>query len=121
MSSIKHLVKMFHYIDLPGEQNYKVPVKPHGWPKNPSISLNSLSVRRDEFSPLPILRNISLSIPAMEKVGIFGRGTSGIYSLFPSIMRRVQPILNEDHARGTIKIDGVDINHLGRKCNPLPI
>lgn len=56
-----------------------------------------------------------MNIQARERVAIFGRGTSGIYSIFPAIMKQVKPIMNINAVLGTIKVGGIDIAHIGKK------
>lgn len=56
-----------------------------------------------------VLKNVSLSIKAGEKIGVCGRTGSGKTSLIMSLFRMI------DFEGGSIRVDGVDISTLPRK------
>ncbi|KAF7719382.1 Uncharacterized protein PECH_004876 [Penicillium ucsense] len=89
--------------DQPGEDQLIAP----SWPSKGAVSFQSVSAayRPNE----PILRDISLSVEAGEKIGICGRTGSGKTSMIMSIFRML------DLTQGTIYIDGVDVSTLSRR------
>ena len=108
--------KIFDYIEMKPEENYDLPGKPKDWPRIPEVKINRLSVRRTKGSVHRSLKDISLIVKPKERVLIFGRGTSGVYSIFPSIMKQSLPIVNFDGVLGNITINDVDIAYIGKKC-----
>ncbi|KAJ5091867.1 hypothetical protein NUU61_006737 [Penicillium alfredii] len=89
--------------DQPGEDDDVPP----NWPSSGAVSFHSASAayRPDE----PVLDDVSISIPAGEKVGICGRTGSGKTSMIMSIFRMIEL------TSGTITVDGVDITRLPRR------
>merc|ERR1711871_1141551 len=83
------------------------------WPKSGGIEINDLSMRYREGLPL-VLKGLKASIKGGSRVGIVGRTGCGKSSLMLSLLRLVEPELNEKGG-GPIKIDGVDTSHV-----PLP-
>lgn len=59
---------------------------------------------------------MNFKIDHVQRVSFFGRGTSGIYSIFPAITRMIKPTKNIDGTIGDIKIGGININNIGRRC-----
>ena len=72
------------------------------WPRTGLIEFNKYSMRYRPGLPL-VLRDLSLTIAAGEKVGIVGRTGSGKSSMLTALFRLVEG------AGGQIKIDGADI------------
>jgi ABC-type multidrug transport system fused ATPase/permease subunit len=70
------------------------------------IQVNDLVVR---YAPDldPVLKGLTFTIKAMEKVGIVGRTASGKSTLALSFFRFVEP------SEGNIVIDGIDICDIG--------
>ncbi|KAL2157845.1 hypothetical protein VTH06DRAFT_4897 [Thermothelomyces fergusii] len=89
--------------DLPEENQQPPP----GWPSAGAIEFDKLSAsyNRDEL----VLKDITLSIKAGEKIGICGRTGSGKTSLIMTLFRLV------DMQGGSISVDGVDISTLPRQ------
>ncbi|KAI8969939.1 hypothetical protein BDF20DRAFT_915834 [Mycotypha africana] len=79
---------------------------PSEWPTEGHIEVKELEVR---YAPEldPVLKSLSFTIKAKEKVGIVGRTGSGKSTLALSFFRFVEP------SEGTIFIDGVDICKIG--------
>ena len=95
---------------LPGSKLLRVAPSPKsdgslmksGWPWSGGIEIKNVSMRYNEVSP-PVLKNLSLSIPAGTTLGIVGRTGSGKSSLLLLLFR-----LFEIEGDGSIEIDGVD-------------
>ncbi|KAJ8030792.1 hypothetical protein HOLleu_27302 [Holothuria leucospilota] len=75
------------------------------WPQKGAIEFEDISLRYSEDGPL-VLKGITMSISAREKIGIVGRTGAGKSSLTAALMRLVEPL-------GTIKIDGIRLGDLG--------
>ncbi|TVY51453.1 ABC transporter FUM19 [Lachnellula cervina] len=80
---------------------------PTDWPAHGSITLKDLSASY-ESSAEPVLKEISLSVNAGEKVAICGRTGSGKSSLIAALLRIVEI------DSGTMSIDGIDISTIPR-------
>lgn len=78
----------------------------YAWPRQGAIEFNNVKMRYREGLPL-VLKGISLSIKAQEKVGIVGRTGSGKSSIGVVLFRLVEL------AGGSIEIDGQDISQIG--------
>ncbi len=101
--------RMAEYAALEPEQHKKeIPENLQSWPAHGEIRLNELTVSYAE-GLAPVLKGVSLSIPARSKVGIIGRTGSGKSSLFLALTRIV-PL-----DKNMIFIDGVDIAELPLK------
>ncbi|TVY94269.1 ABC transporter, partial [Lachnellula willkommii] len=88
---------------LPGEKD----TPPPSWPARGAIEFQNLTA---EYKPgEPVLKNVSLSIEAGQKIGVCGRTGSGKTSLILSIFQMI------DHTGGTITIDGIDIGKIPRE------
>ncbi|KAF9920355.1 hypothetical protein FBU30_009841 [Linnemannia zychae] len=79
---------------------------PAAWPYAGEIVIDHLTMRYAPDTP-DVIKDISLSIKAGEKVGIVGRTGSGKSTFAISLFRFMDPI------RGTITIDGIDICKIG--------
>ncbi|OQR98910.1 ATP-binding Cassette (ABC) Superfamily [Thraustotheca clavata] len=103
MTSVERLN---YYDTLEGEDaNQSVAEPPSNWPATPSIELNKVSMRYRPNLPL-VLKDMSLTIEAQEKVGICGRTGSGKSSFMSALFRMVEL------ESGSISIDGVDITSI---------
>lgn len=89
--------------DLPGEDN----PPPTDWPAQGSVEFKKVSAAYNDTDL--VLKEVSLSIEAGEKVAICGRTGSGKTSLIMTLFR----ILNTSNGR--ITVDGVDISTLPRQ------
>ncbi|MFT5686155.1 MAG: ATP-binding cassette subfamily B multidrug efflux pump [Myxococcota bacterium] len=97
------LERIFELMDSPIEcpegDNPVVPAVGCG----PEIVLNALTFAYPDAPEEPVLHDISLTIPAGETVGIFGRTGSGKSTLVRLLSRLYNP------PKGTMMVDGVDI------------
>lgn len=80
---------------------------PKDWPANGAIEFNGVYASYDGVRN--VLKDLTLSIHAGEKIGICGRTGSGKSSLIMAIFRMVEL------KGGSITIDGVDISTIPRK------
>ncbi|RHY30893.1 hypothetical protein DYB25_009649 [Aphanomyces astaci] len=78
------------------------------WPTTGDVAFTNMSFRYKDNDPM-VLKDVSVHIQSGEKVGIVGRTGAGKSSLTMALFR-----INE-LAGGSIKIDGVDISHVGVK------
>ncbi len=76
------------------------------WPTTGAIEMRTVTMRYREGLPL-VLKGLTLSIAAREKVGIVGRTGAGKSSLLTALLRLVEL------EGGSILIDRVDIAHVG--------
>ncbi|XP_044717675.1 ABC transporter domain-containing protein [Hirsutella rhossiliensis] len=82
---------------------------PDDWPQQGSITFKDISASYQSSSE-PVLREISFSIEAGEKVAICGRTGSGKSSLVAALLRMLEI------ESGTITIDGIDISTIPRQA-----
>lgn len=75
------------------------------WPTDGRIEFRNVYLRYDKQGP-PVLRGLSFSIEAREKIGIVGRTGAGKSSLINSLFRLA-------YLEGEILIDGVSTSQLG--------
>ncbi|KAJ0103969.1 hypothetical protein J7T55_010986 [Diaporthe amygdali] len=86
-------------------------VVPEDWPAHGRVTIENLVASYDARGDEPVLRGVSLDIPAGAKVGICGRSGSGKSSLLGCVLR-----LLEVGPGSRITIDGVDITTLPRQA-----
>ncbi|KIK07255.1 hypothetical protein K443DRAFT_129256 [Laccaria amethystina LaAM-08-1] len=80
---------------------------PAYWPSsNGQLVVEDLVIKYAPHLP-PVLRNLTFTVKAREKIGVVGRTGSGKSTLAMSLLRMVEP------TAGTILIDGIDISTLG--------
>ncbi|KAF9999779.1 hypothetical protein BGZ79_006630 [Entomortierella chlamydospora] len=79
---------------------------PASWPHAGEIVVDHLSMRYAPDTP-DVIKDISFTIKAGEKVGVVGRTGSGKSTFAISLFRFMDP------AKGTITIDGIDICKIG--------
>ncbi|KAF6805267.1 ABC multidrug transporter [Colletotrichum plurivorum] len=85
---------------------------PENWPAHGRVTIEDLVASYDALGGSePVLRDVSLDIPAGAKVGICGRSGSGKSSLLGCILR-----LLEAGPGSRINIDGVDITTMPRQA-----
>ncbi|KAG8530148.1 uncharacterized protein KY384_005631 [Bacidia gigantensis] len=97
VSRIKNFASRTLSEDLPAENR----ILPNNWPPQGSLDFNNVSASYD--SSRMVLKDLTLSIQAGEKIGICGRTGSGKSSFILAIFRMI-----ELHG-GSISIDGIDI------------
>ncbi|EGP90793.1 putative ABC transporter [Zymoseptoria tritici IPO323] len=78
------------------------------WPENGSLVIKNISASYNEGDN-PVLKSISLSIAAGQKIGICGRSGSGKSTLLLTLLRLL------DLSSGSIEIDGLDLSTLPRQ------
>lgn len=92
-------------LEIP-QENFKQERHPDKeWPRNGEITFEDVEMRYRPNTEL-VLKKLSFNIKGGEKVGIVGRTGAGKSTLSLSITRIVEK------EKGTIKIDGVDINEI---------
>jgi ABC-type multidrug transport system fused ATPase/permease subunit len=79
---------------------------PPSWPSKGHISIRNLEMR---YAPDqdPVLKDISVEIPAGSKVGVVGRTGAGKSSMALSLFRIVEP------SNGSVHIDGINTSEIG--------
>ncbi|XP_027849264.2 probable multidrug resistance-associated protein lethal(2)03659 isoform X1 [Aphis gossypii] len=105
MTSVERVLEYTNVPQEPALESAPNKKPPEEWPNKGNITFNKLSMRYDSDSPF-VLKNISVEIEAMEKIGVVGRTGAGKSSLIGALFRLA---LNE----GRIIIDGVEIHELG--------
>ena len=78
---------------------------PDDWPQEGKLSLEDVAFRYSPELPM-VLKNLSFSVRASEKVGIVGRTGAGKSSLLSVLYRLAEPY-------GQITIDGVETKSIG--------
>ncbi|KAK4201212.1 putative ABC transporter [Triangularia verruculosa] len=91
--------------DLPGEDQSP----PSDWPQKGGIEIKNFTAAYNEGEAEPVLRDVTLSIAAGEKVAICGRTGSGKTCLVSSLFR-----MTSTHS-GSISIDGIDTSTVPRE------
>ncbi|KAK3842495.1 MAG: ABC transporter type 1, transmembrane domain-containing protein [Linnemannia gamsii] len=79
---------------------------PAEWPYAGEISIDHLTMRYAPDTP-DVIKDISFTIKAGEKVGVVGRTGSGKSTFAISLFRFMDPV------KGSITIDGIDISKIG--------
>ncbi|WVZ79774.1 hypothetical protein U9M48_027314 [Paspalum notatum var. saurae] len=98
------------YMHLPEEPPAIIPENrpPASWPQEGRIDLQDLKIRYRSNAPL-VLKGITCTFAAGNKIGVVGRTGSGKSTLISSLFRLVDP------AGGRILIDKLDICSIGLK------
>ncbi|OEL13321.1 ABC transporter C family member 8 [Dichanthelium oligosanthes] len=98
------------YMHLPEEPPAIIPENrpPASWPQEGRIDLQDLKIRYRPNAPL-VLKGITCTFAAGNKIGVVGRTGSGKSTLISSLFRLVDP------AGGRILIDKLDICSIGLK------
>lgn len=96
--------RVLEYAQLPTEDQGGQRA-PAAWPTRGQIDFDDLTVSYAEGLP-PVLKGLTLSIAANERVGIVGRTGAGKSSLTLALFRFL------DASAGSISIDGLDISKL---------
>lgn len=100
--------KNFEASTIPEDREEERHEPPANWPANGSVSFQRLSASYS-VDGSPVLKYISLSIAAGEKVGICGRTGSGKTSLLLTLFRLL------DASSGTMEVDGIDLSTVPRQ------
>ncbi|KAI8823189.1 P-loop containing nucleoside triphosphate hydrolase protein [Fimicolochytrium jonesii] len=94
--------RLDHYAsDLPSEISKGSISVPLDWPLQGAIIIRDLTLAYDATTP--VIKNVSLSIPAGQHIALCGRTGSGKSTLCAALFRLMTPV------SGSIAIDGVDI------------
>ncbi|KAJ3073250.1 hypothetical protein HDU98_001932 [Podochytrium sp. JEL0797] len=105
MTSVERVLE---FCNIPPEPQPLSITTPHPpWPSCGEITIRNLSVKYPP-STKPVLKNISVHIPAGSTVAIVGRTGSGKSTLLQAIFRFVVP-------EGSVTIDGIDTAELDLK------
>jgi len=92
--------------NLPGETNEPA----ESWPENGNIEIRNVNAAYTQDG-VPVVKNLSMSIRAGEKIGICGRSGSGKSSLITTLFR----MLELQTPESSIIIDGIDITTISRQ------
>ncbi|CAJ1962705.1 unnamed protein product [Cylindrotheca closterium] len=92
----------------------KTETLPSDWPQTGGIDIQDLHMKYRKDTPM-VLKGLNVSIKGGERVGVVGRTGSGKSSLLLSLLRLVEPNLDElkGDYKSPITIDGVDILRIG--------
>ena len=102
MTSVERIITYTQLEPEPGYHNDAVP--PDNWPQSGSLQAENLSLAYYSGGA-EILKDISFTIQAQERIGVVGRTGAGKSSLVSALLRMPEP-------SGRIIIDGVDIGGL---------
>ncbi|GJJ77883.1 hypothetical protein EMPS_10242 [Entomortierella parvispora] len=105
LNSVERVVE---YMDLEEEPDAIIAGSrpPASWPHSGEIVVDHLTMKYAADAP-EVIKDISFTIKAGEKVGVVGRTGSGKSTMAISLFRFMDP------AKGTIRIDGIDICKIG--------
>ncbi|KAG9071168.1 hypothetical protein KI688_008712 [Linnemannia hyalina] len=100
--------RVVEYMDLEAEPAAIIPGSrpPASWPHNGEIVIDHLTMKYAPDTP-EVIKNISFTVKAGEKIGVVGRTGSGKSTLAISLFRFMEPV------GGRIIIDGIDITKIG--------
>lgn len=106
--SMNSVERVGEYMDIEQEAAAVIPESrpPPNWPQHGSIEFKDLSLRYAEDLPM-VINKVSFDIPGGKKVGVVGRTGAGKSTIITALFRLLEP------ATGSIKVDGIDISHLG--------
>jgi len=102
MTSVERVISYTHIEKEPGYANHSQP--PENWPQIGQITAKNLGLVYYQGGP-EILKNVSFTTYAHEKIGIVGRTGAGKSSLVSPLFRMPQP-------SGDIIIDDINIRNL---------
>uniref|UniRef100_A0A3B4ZCP5 ABC transporter domain-containing protein n=1 Tax=Seriola lalandi dorsalis TaxID=1841481 RepID=A0A3B4ZCP5_SERLL len=103
MTSVERVVE---YTELKSEAPWETQNRPPAdWPSRGLVTFSRVNLSYSEDGP-PVLRDISATFQAHEKVGIVGRTGAGKSSLVSALFRLAEP-------QGEIHIDGVLTSEIG--------
>ncbi|KAG7095244.1 hypothetical protein E1B28_006018 [Marasmius oreades] len=109
--SMNAVERVLVYTELPAEGGETNPSEqpPSSWPDKGEIKFSSVDLSYREDLPL-VLKNVSFSIRAGEKIGVVGRTGAGKSSLLQALLRLVEV------QGGTVEIDGYDTRQVDLAC-----
>ncbi|XBH59509.1 hypothetical protein VPH35_114229 [Triticum aestivum] len=98
------------YMHLPSEPPAVIPDNrpPISWPQEGRIDMQDLKIKYRPNTPL-VLKGITCTFPAGNRIGVVGRTGSGKSTLISSLFRLIDPV------GGRILIDNLDICSMGLK------
>lgn len=106
MNSVERIV---HYAtEIEQEAAHEIPdmKPPQSWPAHGEVELKDIVLNYRSELP-PVLKGISMSVKAGEKIGIVGRTGAGKSSIMTALFRIVEL------SSGSILLDGVDVSQIG--------
>ncbi|TFK40264.1 ABC transporter [Crucibulum laeve] len=106
MNSVERIV---HYAtQIEQEAPHQIPNNkpPTGWPAQGAVELKDVVLSYRPELP-PVLKGISMSVKAGEKIGIVGRTGAGKSSIMTALYRLVEL------SSGSILLDGIDVSKIG--------
>ncbi|KIM84372.1 hypothetical protein PILCRDRAFT_96946 [Piloderma croceum F 1598] len=106
MNSVERIVHYATEIEQEAPHNLPDQVNPARWPAEGSMVFRDVVFKYRPELP-PVLKGLTMSIQAGEKIGIVGRTGAGKSSIMTALYRLVEL------ASGAIVIDGVDISTVG--------
>ena len=101
--------RIMHYAnELEQESDHQIEAAkpPSSWPSQGCIEFNDVRMKYREELP-DVLKGLSISVGAAEKIGVVGRTGAGKSSIMVALFRMVEL------SSGSIKIDGVDVSKIG--------
>lgn len=102
------VARVDEYANLPAEKMDGAAV-PDGWPPRGALQVSDLTAGYEaDLGSSCVLKQVSFSVKAAERVGIVGRTGAGKSSLVLALTRHL-------HMQGRIAIDGVDLANLNLK------
>ncbi|KAJ3254040.1 Multidrug resistance-associated protein 9 [Boothiomyces macroporosus] len=107
MNAIERLDHYAH--NLPQELSLVKPSDPQNWPPSGQIKMDGIWMSYPSRPDYPVIKNLSVSVRAGEKVGVVGRTGSGKSTLASAFFR----LMELDS--GNVAIDGLDISDIGLK------
>lgn len=107
--SFNSVERVAEFLDMEQEAPSITDIRPPiGWPSKGVIQVNNLEVRYAADLPT-VLKGVTFSVDAQEKVGIVGRTGSGKSTLSLSFFRFIEML------KGEIIIDNINISDIGLK------
>ncbi|KAL2914170.1 Transporter of the ATP-binding cassette (ABC) [Polyrhizophydium stewartii] len=106
--SMNSVERINEYLQIDQEAPAVIPDNrpPQNWPHQGAVDIRSLSLKYSPDGPL-VLRDLTVSFGAQEKIGVVGRTGAGKSTLTLALFRFIEP------TQGSIEIDGIDIGSIG--------
>ncbi|KAG6832807.1 hypothetical protein H0H92_009426 [Tricholoma furcatifolium] len=106
MNSVERIVHYATAVEQEAPHELPDSKPPSGWPANGSVELKDVVLSYRPELPA-VLKGISMTVKAGEKIGIVGRTGAGKSSIMTALYRLVEL------SQGSITIDGIDISKVG--------